>query len=129
MMIEPHRCVGRSLHFHIDNYAVVCSVRKRRSHDRLVQTLIRAAFLVSGALACKIFVSWTGRRSDPPSVIADDLTHMDFSSTILLDQYAHTMAHQQFPEPISRWMRYPCFDRDLGHKIINWMAITYDNLL
>ena len=129
MMIEPHRCVGKALHFNIDNFAVVCSAQKRRSRDRLAHTLIRAAYLVSGALACKIFVSWRQRRSDPPSVVADDLTHMDFRSATSLDQYVNTSTHQYFPEPISRWMRNPCFDRDLGHKIIEWMSRTYDNLL
>ena len=129
MMIEPYRCVGRALHFNIDNFAVVCSVHKRRSHDRLAHTLIRAAYMVSGALACKISASWICRRSDPSSVVADDLTHMDFGSTTLVDQYANTSTHQYFPEPIRAWMRDPHYDRDLGHKILRWMSRTYDNLL
>ena len=129
MMIEPHRCVGRDLHFNIDNVSVFYSVKKRRSHDRLAHTLIRAAYLVSGALACRMFVSWVPRRSDPDSVIADDLTHMDFTTATLQDQFTHTSTHAHFPEPISAWMRNPGFDRDLGHKILKWMVATYDNLL
>ena len=62
-----------------------------RSHDRLAHTIIRAAHLVvSCVLACRIFMSWVPSRLDSHSVIADDLTHMDFTTATLLDQNAHT---------------------------------------
>ena len=46
LMIDPHRCVGRDIRFHIDNLTVVCAFKKRRSNDRLAHTVIRAAYLV-----------------------------------------------------------------------------------
>ena len=72
---------------------------------------------MAGALACRLFVSWTLRRSEAESVIADDLTHMDFSSALALDQHAFTSI-QSFPPPISEWMRQPGYSRDLGHGIL-----------
>ena len=35
-------------------------------------------------------MSWVPSRLDSHSVIADDLTHMDFTTATLLDQNAHT---------------------------------------
>ena len=129
MMIDPHRCVGKSLEVYIDNISVVYSFRKRRSNDRLAHTLIRAACLLSGALACRLFVTWVPRRSDQLSIIADDLTHMNFQSALLLDRRATTTTYQSFPPPISDWMKDPIYDRDLGHTIISWMSSYYNNLL
>jgi hypothetical protein len=82
MITNPHRCVGKTLHFFIDNIAVVFSFKKRRSNDRLAHTIIRAAYLVASALVCKLFVSWTPRSSDVESIIADD--HMNFSLSLAL---------------------------------------------
>jgi hypothetical protein len=82
----------------------------------------------AGALACRLFVSWTPKRSDVESIIADDLTHMDFSDSLALDTHTH-MSIQPFPPPISTWIKDPSQDRDLGHTILNWMADTYQNLL
>ena len=120
--------MGKSLHFFIDNIAVVFCFKKRRSNDKLAHTIIRAAYLVAGALACKLFVSWTPRRSDEESVIADDLTHMNFSTSLALNKHSHTSV-QPFPPPISAWMKDPSHNRDLGHTILGWMADTYQNLL
>jgi len=128
MMVDPFRCVGRSLHFHIDNIAVVFSFKKRRSHDRLAHTIIRAAYLIAGALACTLYVSWIPRRSNLCSKIADDLTHGDFSSVGMLDKHAFTRAYETFPPPIRGWMKSPQYDRDLGHKAISWMTSYYKNL-
>ena len=129
LLVAPFRCVGKPLHIGIDNVAVVFACHKRRSNDRLAHTLIRAAYLVAGALGCQLFVSWVPRRSDTLTRIADDLTHTDFASTLALDKYAVTTTLQSFPPPISDWMRCPVQDRDLGHKIIAWMKMQYDNLL
>ena len=129
MVIDPHRCVGKALHFNIDNIAVVFSFHKRRSKDRLAHTLIRAAYLVAGALSSRLFVSWVPRRSDESSKIADDLTHSDFRSVLDLFPQATKKTFESFPPPISKWMRDPVHDRDLGHAIIAWMASYYSNLL
>ena len=104
MITNPHRCVGKTLHFFIDNIAVVFSFKKRRSNDRLAHTIIRAAYLVAGALACKLFVSWTPRRSDVESIIADDLTHMNFSTSLALDTHpAFSSPHRSMDEgPLTR---------------------------
>ena len=128
MITNPHRCAGKALHIFIDNIAVVFSFKKRRSNDKLAHTIIRASYLIAGALACKLFVSWTPRRSDVESVIADDLTHMDFSTTLSLDPHSYRSV-QPFPPPIREWMKHPSYDRDLGHHILSWMATTYQNLL
>ena len=45
------------MHTLIDNLAVVSGFQKRRSNDRLADTIIRAARLVAGALDCRLFVS------------------------------------------------------------------------
>ena len=129
MMLEPHRCVGKALHFHIDNMAVVYSFQKRRSKDRLAHCLIRAAYLLAGAMASSLFVSWVPRRSDTPSKVADDLTHIDFASALGADPFGSTTSHDHFPPPIRVWMRNPHYDRDLGHTVIAWMSSHYDNLL
>ena len=128
MAVAPHRCVGKPLHTNIDNVAVVFAFHKRRSNDRLAHTLIRAAYLVAGALGCQLFVSWVPRRSDVLTRIADDLTHTDFTSTLALDRHAGTTTLQSFPPPISEWMRKPEEDRDLGHKVIAWMKFQYKDL-
>lgn len=129
MMIDPFRCVGKSLHIHIDNIAVVFSFRKRRSKDTLAHTIIRASYLLAGALACTLSVSWIPRRSERNSIIADDLTHSDFESALKMDRFTTTKLYESFPPPISNWMRNPSYDRDLGHKVIAWMAHYYNNLL
>ena len=49
----------------------------RRSNDRLAHCLIRSAYLLAGAMASPLFVTWVPRRSDTPSKVADDLTHME----------------------------------------------------
>lgn len=128
MVVAPYRCVGRPLHVTIDNVAVVFAFHKRRSNDRLAHTIIRAAYLLAGALGCNLFVSWAPRRSDPMTRIADDLTHTDFKSTLALDRFADTSTMPTFPPPISEWMRAPVQDRDLGHRIIAWMKGQYSDL-
>ena len=129
MMIDPGRCVGKSLHIHIDNYAVVCAFRKRRSGDKLAHTAIRAAYLLAGALACKLHVSWIPRRSDVPSVIADDLTHINFKSALDMDPFCSSTTYNNFPPPVSYWMAKPQYHRDLGHDIISWMRGHFSKLL
>ena len=101
---------------------------KRRSNDKLSHFIIRAAYIVAGALGCKLFVSWVSRRTDTGSVIADDLTHMDFSSAQALDTHTFRSV-QPFPPPITAWLKTPSHDRDLGHNILSWMRETYQNLL
>ena len=128
MVTNPFRCVGKSIHVRIDNIAVMFNFKNRRSNDKLAHTIIRASYLVAGALACKLFVSWIPRRSDRESIIADDLTHMDFSTSVAFDQHVQTGV-QQFPPPITEWMRKPSHDRDLGHNILSWMHRTYENLI
>ena len=94
LIVDPHRCVGRDIHFHIDNFAVVCSFKKRRRGDRLAHTVIGAAYLVAAVgLACKLFVTWIPRRSNVASVIADDLTHIDFTSTLATYPHCSTTEH------------------------------------
>ena len=129
MMLEPHRCVGQPLHIHIDNIAIVFAFHKRRSNDKLAHSIIRASYLVAGALACQLFVSWVPRRSDVQSIIADDLTHTDFESAARLDPNGSTVTHDQFPPPIQKWMQCPVYDKNLGHAVLAWMAVHYDNLL
>ena len=129
LMIDPHRCVGRDIRFHIDNFAVVCAFKKRRSGDKLAHTVIRAAYLVAGALACKLFVTWIPRRSNVASIIADDLTHIDFTSALETHPYCSTTLHEDFPPPVSNWMGNPVHDRDLGHNILHWMRQTYSGLI
>ena len=51
LTIEPYRCVGRDIRFHIDNITVEWAFKKRRSNDKLALTVIRAAYLVAGAMA------------------------------------------------------------------------------
>ena len=129
MMLEPHRCVGQPLHIHIDNIAIVFAFQKRRCNDKLAHSVIRASYLVAGALACQLFVSWVPRRSDAQSIIADDLTHIDFESASRLDPYGSTITHECFPPPIQKWMQCPVYDKNLGHAVLAWMAEHYDNLL
>jgi len=97
---------------------------KRRSNDKLSHSIIRAAYIVAGALGCKLFVSWVSRRTDTGSVIADDLTHMVFSSAQALDKHTFRSV-QPLPPPITAWMKNPSHDRDLGHNILSWMREAY----
>ena len=101
----------------------------RRSNDRLAHCLIRSAYLLAGAMASPLFVTWVPRRSDTPSKVADDLTHMDFKPALGADPFGSTVSHDHFPPPIRVWMRNPHYDRDLGHTVIAWMSSHYDNLL
>ena len=129
MVINPHRCVGKTSHYQADNIAVVFAFDKRRSNDKLAHTIIRASYLVAGAIACKIFVSWRPRRSDEGSIIADDvLAHIDFTSALTLYQSSYTRT-LSFPPPISNLLKEPVYDRDLGHHILSWMPYYYYNLL
>ena len=57
MTTNLHRCVGKALHILVDNIAVIFAFKRRRSNDRLCHTIIRASYLVAGALACRLFVS------------------------------------------------------------------------
>ena len=117
-MIDPHRCIGRDIHFHIDNFAVVCSFKKRRRGDRLAHTVIGAAYLVAAVgLACKLFVTWIPRRSNVASIIADDLTHINFNSAFDLDRHCETNVHDEFPPPLKSWMWCPVYDWDTGSSL------------
>ena len=129
LVIYPHRFVGREVHILIDNLAVVSSFHKRRSNDRLAETIIKAAYLVAGALNCRLFVSWIGRRSTRSTCIADDLTHVDFSSALQYDCHALTVFYEDFPPPISKWMEGAVEYRDLGHDIIHWMKEEFPSML
>ena len=118
LMIDSHRCISRDIHFHIDNFAVVSSFKKRRSGDRLAHTVIRAAYLMAGALACKLFVTWIPRRSNVLSVLADDLTQIDFTLSLETYPYCSTTEPNAFPPPVSDCMRNPVHDKILGHDIL-----------
>ena len=129
LAIYPDRFVGREVHFLIDNMAVVSTAHKRRSGDRLAQTVVKAAFLVAGALDCRLFVSWIGRRSSRRSCIADDLTHGDFSSALQYDKFSLTTLYEDFPGPISKWMEGVSESRHLGHETIEWMRKEFPSVL
>ena len=103
--------------------------KKRRSNNRLAHTVTRAAYLVVEAMACKLFVTWIPRRSNVGSIIADDLTHGDFTSSLEAHPYCSTTLHKGFPPPVSSWMDNPVHDRDLGHNILCWMRQTYSGLI
>ena len=128
LAIHPHRVVSREVHFKIDNVAIVYSFRKRRSSDRLANTIIRASFLVAGALNCKLFVSWKPRRSCRSTCIADDLTHGNFQSALDYDRHSILHQYKTFPPPIEAWMERAVESRDLGHEILNWMWSEYKDL-
>ena len=121
LMLEPHSCAGKDLHVYIDNIAVVFAFNKRRSDDPLAQTLIRASLFLAGALASRLFVSWVPRRSNRGSVIADDLTHGNFDSFRVGDPHGNGHTLETFPEPVRCWMANPKYERDLGHRIVDWM--------
>ena len=121
LLVNPSKCVGKSINLHIDNYAVVLAFKKRRSRDPLAHCIIRASYLVAGAIRCRLFVTWSRRRSCPRTCIADDLTHNDFKSTLLYDQNAVVSNWQHFPHPLKVWMWRPYYDRDLGHRILDWL--------
>ena len=70
--------LAEAVHFRIDNLAVVCAFRKKRSDDKLTETLIRAADLAAGAMGSRLLVFWMPRGSSRSTVIADELTHVDF---------------------------------------------------
>ena len=121
LVIHPSRLAGEAVHFRIDNLAVVWAFRKKRSDDKLTETLIRAADLAAGAMGNRLFVSWMPRRSSRSTVIADDLTHVDFSSCLEYDWRALTVIYEDFPPPISKWMERAVHKRDLGYSINEWI--------
>ena len=129
LAIYPDRFVGREVHLLVDNMAVVSTARKKRSSDRLAQTVVKAAFLVAGALDCRLYVSWIGRRSSRSTCIADDLTHGDFSSVLQYDRLAMTTLYEDFPGPISRWMEGASESRDLGHDMIEWIRKEFPSVI
>ena len=96
MITNRHRCVRKTLHIFTNNIAVVFSFQKRRSHYRLARTIIRASYLVAGDLACKLFVYWTHRRAEVESIVTDDLTIMDFSTS---SGPTHLQEHPVLPSP------------------------------
>ena len=128
LVIYPSRIAGRAVHFRIDNLAVVWAFRKKRSDDKLAETIVRAAEIVAGSLGSRLFVSWEPRRSSRSTIIADDLTHIDFSTCLEYDRKALTVAYEDFPPPISRWMEGAIHTRDLGHSIIKWMKSEYSHI-
>ena len=127
--IHPSRLAGKAVHVRIDNQAVVWAFKKKRSDDRLTETIIRAADLVSGAMGSRLFVSWEPRRSSRSTIIADDLTHINFSSCLEYDPRAFTMVYEDFPPPISKWMEGAAYTRSLGHSVIEWMKAEYTNMI
>ena len=60
--IHPSRLAGKAVHVRVDNLAVVWAFKKKRSDDRLAETIVRAADLVAGAMGSRLFVSWEPRR-------------------------------------------------------------------
>ena len=128
LAIHPHRLAGREVHFRIDNVAVVYSFRKRRSNDRLANTIIRASYLVAGALNCKLFVTWSPRRSSRSTCVADDLTHGDFQSAYEYDRKSVLYKYNSFPPPIETWMEKAVERRDLGHDVLFWMKCEFGKL-
>ena len=59
----------------------------------MAHCLIRAAYLLAGATASSLFVTWVPRRSDTPSKVADDLTHMDFKPDLGHTVIAYMPSH------------------------------------
>ena len=53
----------RDTRSHIDDIAMEWAFNKR-SNDRLAHMVIRATYLVAGAMACKLFITWIPRRSN-----------------------------------------------------------------
>ena len=121
LVIYPARLARKAIHFRIDNLAVVWAFRKKRSDNKLTETLIRAADLVAGAMGSRLFVSWMPRRSSRSTVITDDLTLVDFSSCLEYDRRALIVIYEDFPPPISKWMERAVHKRDLGYSIIEWI--------
>ena len=74
----------------MDNMAIASTAHKKRSSDRLTQTVVKVAFLVARALDCRMYVSWKVRISSRSTSIADDLTYGDFSSALQYDRFAWT---------------------------------------
>ena len=76
-------------------------------------------------MGSRLFVSWMPRRSSRSTIIADDLTHIDFSSCLEYDRRALTVVFEDFPPPILKWMERAVHTRELGYSIIEWMKKEY----
>ena len=122
LILATSECRDRTIHLHIDNVAVVFAFEKRRSNDPLAHCIIRAAYFLAGAINCTIRVSWIRRRSNTGARIADDLTHNNFDEAVSVDPYTIKFPKENFPHPLQVWMWKPHYDRDLGHKIWQWIC-------
>ena len=121
ILTVPKTIRGKNIILGVDNVSVVFGwENKSVSGDLTASSLIRALYLVSVFLECRIFVKHVPRLSTLASTMADNFTR---ASTATADAWATVAGATQYkePEPLWEWLRDLRTDWNLGNVLIDWL--------
>jgi hypothetical protein len=119
LLTVPDRVRGRSVVLGVDNISVVFAWENGSVRGDLhASCLVRALYIVSIYLECRVFVHHIPRLSTMSSYMADSLTRKSTAASV---SWAATVGvtHLGCPSSLWDWLRRPSVDWNLGLKLIN----------
>ena len=125
---------GRQVCFYIDNTSSVrCWRRGYSSKDKLASVIVKALHQVSASVGSTIFTKHVPRRTSMESNIADDLSKGSFARHAVrffgADSIIAGKRFPRAPRSITRWLKNPIKDPDLGPKIISDLIMKHPNIV
>ena len=119
---------GKPMKVMVDNAGSVAIWRKGYSTScELSSTLVRAMHVVSVALECRLDIMKITRCSDPGSQMADALSKAEFSKFEEVSRkhpFKINSGMTKVPRALIAWINNPCFDWNLGQRILEEMEET-----
>ena len=123
LVCAPEKVRKREVVVFVDNQGSVDCYRKGWSVTcDLMNTVLRALFLVQSSLLCKLWVTKVGRCSSRETVAADAVSKADWKRLVSNMKEMDGVASRKVPESLLQWIRNPRPDRELGMKIVRDMG-------
>ena len=112
----------------VDNAASVSIWSKGYSSScDLSSTIVKAMYVLSSSLGCRLHVTKITRCSTPLAVMADALSKgafLRFWSLVKENQFLMPLDMAPVPKALTAWILDPKDDPDLGKKLVNELSMT-----
>ena len=120
-------CRNMPVRIHVDNAGSVFIWKKGYStRCDLSTTLVKAIAFVAAGIGCRVDLVKITRCSTPLADMADALSKGAFSRFWAITRSTpHVKMNLEpawVPPALLKWISAPCYDEDLGHKILQQMA-------
>ena len=118
---KPKKLIGKRILLEVDNITCVFAWEKRTAkHDPLLAILVQTLHILEAALPCKIYVEHVKRRSNPMSILVDNLSRTSSTKKPDLEKLKNIDC-VSLTGPLLDWTNEPIEDWSLPKRIVDWV--------